>query len=290
MDKKEKSSHIKSRHLLAVMTMVCIALITLTSANILPIQPVREAAGLILTPIQTGINKIGTALAGAGSSFQTRQELSAENKELKEQVQDLTEQNTLLTEGQTELSELRALYETDQTYADYPKVEADVIGKETGNWYRSFTINRGTADGVDVDMNVLADGGLCGIVTNAGRNWATVRSIIDDSSSVSAMTVSGTNNCIVSGDLTLYDEGKMSLSQLNADNEVAEGTRLVTSNISDKYLPGILIGYIDELTEDTNHLTNTGKVSPAVDFRSVSKVLVITQKKQSTADESGTEG
>ena len=290
MDKKEKSSHIKSRHLLAVMTMVCIALITLTSANILPIQPVREAAGLILTPIQTGINKIGTALAGAGSSFQTRQELSAENKELKEQVQDLTEQNTLLTEGQTELSELRALYETDQTYADYPKVEADVIGKETGNWYRSFTINRGAADGVDVDMNVLADGGLCGIVTNAGRNWATVRSIIDDSSSVSAMTVSGTNNCIVSGDLTLYDEGKMSLSQLNADNEVAEGTRLVTSNISDKYLPGILIGYIDELTEDTNHLTNTGKVSPAVDFRSVSKVLVITQKKQSTADESGTEG
>ena len=75
-------------------------------------------------------------------------------------------------------------------------------------------INRGSADGIRVDNNVLADKGLVGIVTEVGTHWATVRSIIDDSSNVSAMTVSTQDNCVVEGDLELIDEGKLSFSQL----------------------------------------------------------------------------
>ena len=57
-----------------------------------------------------------------------------------------------------------------------------MISKDPGNWYSTFVINRGSDDGIQVDMNVLADGGLAGIVTEVGKDWATVRSIIDDSS------------------------------------------------------------------------------------------------------------
>ena len=65
-----------------------------------------------------------------------------------------------------------------------------------------------------VDCNVIADGGLVGIVTDVGPNWATVRSIIDDSSNVSAMVTKTSDTCIIAGDLRLIDEGKINLVQL----------------------------------------------------------------------------
>ena len=145
--------------------------------------------------------------------------------------------------------------------------------------HATFIINRGTNDGIAVDMNVISGGGLVGIVTEVGQDWATVRSIIDDASSVSAMTVSTSDTCIVSGDLRLLDEGKLAFGQMNTDNVITAGEKIVTSNISDKYLKGILIGYVEEVTEDSNHLTKTGYIIPAVDFQHIQEVLVIKELK-----------
>ena len=70
----------------------------------------------------------------------------------------------------------------DAKYPSYPKVAASVIAKDSGNWFSTFTIDKGKKDGVDVGMNVLAGSGLVGIVTDAGDNFAKVRCIIDDAS------------------------------------------------------------------------------------------------------------
>lgn len=66
----------------------------------------------------------------------------------------------------------------------YNKIGARVIARDSEKWFQVFRINKGSSDGVAVDMNVVADGGLVGIVTDVGANYATVRSIIDDSSRV----------------------------------------------------------------------------------------------------------
>ena len=129
-------------------------------------------------------------------------------------------------------------------------------------------------------MNVIADGGLVGLVTEVGPDWATVKSIIDDSSNVSAMTVSTNDTCIVSGDLRLMEQGKLAFSQMKSENAVTVGEKIVTSEISDKYLKGILIGYVSDVNEDSNHLTSTGYLIPVVDFEHISDVLVIKQLKQ----------
>ena len=63
-------------------------------------------------------------------------------------------------------------------------------------------------------------------------------------------------------------------------NQVVEGDKIVTSNISDHYLPGILIGYISSLNTDSNNLTKSGYVTPAVDFSHLEEVLVILDEKQ----------
>ena len=281
---KKKKFQMKSKHLLVLMTFLCISAILLTFTQVVSVSPLREAASRVIVPFQNGINQIGTWMNGKLEGFQNVEELAAQNKELEQRVAELTEENTRLAQNQEELARLQELYQLDQSYSEYDKVAAQVISKDPGNWYDTFVINKGSADGIEKDMNVIANGGLVGLVVEVETNCATVRSIIDDSSSVSAMTASTSDTCIVSGDLRLMDEGKLAFSQMSTENAVAVGEQIVTSNISDKYLRGILIGYVSEVTEDSNHLTNTGYITPAVDFRHIQEVLVIKELKQTKGE------
>ena len=139
---------------------------------------------------------------------------------------------------------------------------------------------------MEVGSNVMAGGGLVGIVTDVGAHYATVRSIIDDSSRVSSMAVQSGDTCIVAGDLTLYEEGRLRITNIQKDADVKEGDRIVTSNISSKFLPGILIGYASDITLDSNQLTSSGYLVPVVSFRNLQEVLIITQVKE-TGDQVG---
>lgn len=282
--KKKKNFQFKSKQLLMLMTFVCISGALLTFTNTISAGPIRNAAGYVIVPFQNGINEIGKWLSDKGERFRDAKKLAKENEELKAKVDDLTEQNNILTQNQKELTQLRQLYNLDKDYSEYEKTAAEVIAKEPGNWFGTFTINRGSDQGIEKDMNVIADGGLVGLVTEVGPNWATVRSIIDDASNVSAMTASNRDTCIVSGDLSLINEGKLTFGQMQSKETVSIGEKIVTSDISDKYLKGILIGYISEITEDPNHLTTTGYLIPVVDFEHLHTVLVIKTLKETGGD------
>lgn len=273
--------HLKSKHLLAVMTMFCISAIVATLASGVTSAPLKEVAGLLVIPFENSVNAIGRWMTDAREIFRDKQELIESNEELRAAVDTLTEQNNILIQDQAEINRLEQMYELDEEYTDYPKVAARIISKDPGNWYDTFIINRGSNDGIRVDNNVIAGKGLVGIVTEVGSTWATVRAIIDDSSNVSAMTVSTEDNCVVEGDLELIDEGKLRFTQLyDREDNVTVGERIVTSGISEKYVEGIFIGYVSEVELDTNNLTKTGTIVTPVDFQHLKDVFVITVNKQ----------
>lgn len=273
--------NLKSKHLLAVMTLFCVSCIVATFASGVATAPLQEAAGLVVVPFEKSINRIGQLLSVTRQSLKDKQDLISANEELQSQIDNLTQQNNKLIQDQGELLRLRELYKLDAEYADYPKVAARIISKDPGNWYDTFMINKGSNDGIRVDNNVIAGKGLVGIVTEVGPGWATVRSIIDDSSSVSAMTVSTSDNCIITGDLELIDEGKLRFEQLyDQENKVTAGERIVTSNISEKYVEGLFIGYVNDVEQDSNNLTKTGTIVTPVDFQHLKDVFVITVNKQ----------
>lgn len=284
--KKKSGKKLKSKHLITIMTILCVGLAALSFSSQGVFSPVRSGLGYIVVPFQNGINVVGDWLTDHKYSLQDREELVKENEELKQKVNELTEKNTLLVQEQEEAKRLRALYELDQEYSEYEKIAAQVIGKDTGNWYSTFVINRGSDDGIEVDMNVIADGGLVGIVTATGSHWAQVRSIIDDSSNVSATITSISQNCMVTGDLQMMDEGKIRFIQLtDKEDLVQEGDKIVTSSVSSKFLKGILIGYVSEIEDDANNLTKNGTIIPAVNFDDIQEVLVIKQLKQQATEE-----
>lgn len=278
--KKTTDRNHSNRVLLICLSVVCILLIAVSFWGDGLISPVKQVSGFVITPVQKGINTFGLWLSGLTDNFEDAASLREENAELKEKVDSLTAENTQLLQNKEELDRLRELFELDQQYEDYEKVGARVIAKESGNWFQLFTIDKGSKDGIKKDMNVISGSGLVGIVTEVGWNWATVRSIIDDNSSVSAMVSTTSDQCIVAGNLQLIDEGAMNLVRLtDTDNKVHVGDKVVTSYISEKFLPGILIGYISELNNDANNMTKSGYLTPVVDFRHLQEVLVILELK-----------
>lgn len=290
--KKKTNDTLKNKYLLIGLSIVCVALILVSFLDSEIVSPIRQVSGVVITPIQKGINGFGSWLSGLTDNFDDAVTLRERNKELQEKVNTLTEENSRLIQDKEELDRLRELFELDGQYEDYEKVGARVIAMETGNWFNLFTIDKGSNDGIRKDANVISGGGLVGIVTEVGPTWAIVRSIIDDNSNVSAMISTTSDRCIVAGDLRLIDDGCLNLVKLtDEENRVHVGDKVVTSYISEKFLPGILIGYISELNNDSNNLTKSGFVTPAVDFRHLQEVLVILELKEyvpSTAVSEGT--
>ena len=271
----------RSKYILIALTALCVLLISITSLKDGIMEPLRNGVGYFLIPIQSGVNKVGTGIYNELTNYGRLHEALRENEELSQEIARLTEENNRLQAEQFELERLRELYQLDQEYMQYEKIGARVIARDSEKWFQVFRINKGSADGIAVDMNVVAGGGLVGIVTEVGSNWATVRAIIDDSSNVSAMTVSTDDNCVVEGDLELIDEGKLRFTQLyDLEDRVTVGERIVTSNISEKYVEGLFIGYVSDIELDTNNLTKTGTIVTPVDFQHLKDVFVITVNKQ----------
>lgn len=279
MKRPSKFININTKVLIFVLNVFCVFSIILSSIFSNYSKPAKIVSGAIVVPLQDGMNGIGKWFTNKADYFNSVKKLTKKNKELESQVNELTEENSLLAQNKYELERLRDLYQLDQDYSSYEKIAANVIGKDSGNWFDIFTINKGSKDGIKKDMNVISGGGLVGIVTDVGKDYAKVRAIIDDESSVSVSFANTSDTGIVSGDLKLMDDGVMNVTEVLKDAKVTEGDMVVTSKISDKFVPGILVGYVTNIKLDSSELTQSGQIIPVVDFKHIDEVLVITQLK-----------
>lgn len=265
--------------MLLIFTALCAMLIGLSAFLGTDSNPLSNITTAIIMPMQKGINGIGNWVTEKFRAFENIKDLQEQNEELEDKVNELTMQNRALLQDRYELDRLRELYELSERYSDYPTVGARVVGKGAGNWFNVFLIDKGSESGIQVDMNVIADGGLVGIVTEVGDGWSKVRSIIDDTSSVSAMVLTTQDTCIVKGSQENLVNDYINVEHISKDAVIEEGAELVTSNISSKYLEGIAIGFISDVTLDETRLTQTGKLTPIVDFAHLQEVLIITELK-----------
>lgn len=280
MRKKTKIT-IDPKYILAGLFVFCIILGIISFRFENKMTPVRSAVSSVIAPMQKGINAIGVKISERMDYATTLKKTVRKNKKLQSQIDKLSAENKLLQQDKYELENFRKLYDLDQQYAGYPKVAARVISSDPDNWYNTFIIDKGSKNGLKKNMNVMANGGLVGIITEVNKSYSKVRSIIDDNSNISGTVLGSSENCIVSGNLKLINNGVIEVSGINGDAKIEDGAEVVTSQISDKYLPGILIGYLKDLKKDSSNITQIGYLSPVVDFSSLDMVLVITQVKDS---------
>lgn len=277
--KRKKEFEISPKYVLLTFTILCVVLFTASVKFKDAALPFRAVAGTVIVPMQKGINTVGSWLEDGLDKFQNIKDLQMANDELKTKVDNLQMANKALQQDKYELERLRKLYDLDQKYSEYDKVASRIISAGSSNWFNTFVIDKGYKDGLAVDMNVIADSGLVGIVTEVGPNYAKVRSIIDDSSNVSAMFTRTSDRCTLIGSQKQIENGYIDVININKDAKVKNGDELVTSSISSKFLPGITIGTVSDIKMDSSNLVKTAKVTPVVDFKHLQEVLVIKQLK-----------
>jgi rod shape-determining protein MreC len=279
--KNRRKKTLSAGQTLGIFVSICILLLGVSTFAPENLVLISNIAGVTVVPMQKGINSVGNGIIDWKNAKEENKKLQEENEKLNALVDALKMENQNLSQDTYKLERLEELYELDQKYSDYEKTGANVISKGSGNWFDIFVIDKGTEDGIQVDMNVIAGNGLVGIVYEVSDHYAKVRSVINDTSMVSAMVLSTQDNCIVKGSKETMNKGYLEVVYLAKDSKIKKGDELVTSNISSKFVEGITIGTVTKVQKSTDGLTKTARIEPIVDFQHLKEVLVIKTVKES---------
>lgn len=273
-----RSFKIKEKYVIVIVTIVLLITIILTAGKRYNITFIEKGLGYIVMPVQKTFSSVGEWISDQIYFIKNIKELEKQNTELAKKVDELSYENKILQQYKDENTRLRKLLELDKKYPDYPKIGAEIIGKDPGNWYNVFLIDKGSNDGLEVDMVVLSGNGLVGHIIEVAPNYSKVLSIIDDRNAVSSKVLRTGDLGIVKGDLTLLNEGLCKMEYVDAEADIILGDEIVTSNLSDIYPPGIMIGVVKEIETESHGLTKYALIEPVVDFRHLEEVLVINMK------------
>ena len=216
-------------------------------------------------------------IQGIFSYFGSVKSLRAENEALKQENVALDKQ-VRDTEGLTqENQELRAMLNLMKTESKLDLVAAQVIAKDPSNWYSSFTINKGSNDGILKNQPVLtANKELIGQVYKVGSNWAEIITILDPDSGVGSMIERSKDLGVVEGDTALLQQGLCRIGYLARDTDIKIGDYIETSGMGGVYPKGLLIGTVLEIGEDHTNMSKYATVQPAVSIGKLSQVCVLT--------------
>lgn len=231
--------------------------------------------GKIITPLQSLVSKAGQVASNYLYRVKLRSNIEYEYNQLKAQNDELVLRSLLYEELEEENAQLRALLGEYEERVSMNPVLARVIASESGNYFSTFTINKGRSDGIDSQMAVITSEGLVGYVYEVFDTTSKVITIIDDQASLAALIESSRDQGAVKGTLGSTGEPLCRMYYLSADSVPRPGDRVITSGVGVSFPKGLLIGYVRESTraiEDNKHYI---VVEPAADFEHIENVLVL---------------
>ena len=252
----------------------CILIITIVLGKTYNIPILSTVVNTVLYPIEKSVYYISESIEKVALRFKNVESFIKTNEELQKTVDELKYENTVLNQYKEENDNLKNLLDLKKRYKSYQGTGANVIGKDSGNWYKVFTIDKGLSNDINKNSVILADGGLVGYVDEATYLTSKVVSIIDSRSNVSAEVVRTGDMGIVKGDIELGNNG-LCVLKINSESEVVKGDQIITSHLSSIYPPGILIGVVEDVVTSDNELVNYAHIRPIVDFKHLEHVLVI---------------
>lgn len=267
------------KQIIAITTVILIVVSLITASKNSHIPIVSSTLGFIITPIQKITTTVGNWIEDKSSAFSDNFHLAKENEELKAEIAILEAENRQLLLYKKENVKLSELLEISQKYADYKTTGSQIIAKDPGNWYDIFILDKGKLDGITANMVLTDSSGLVGKIIESGQNYSKAQSILDNRSSVPAMSLRTNDLGVVKGDYALMNDGLCIMEYIDADAEIIEGDEIVTSTLSDVYPPGITIGKVKEIKADSNGLTKYAIVEPMVDFKHLDTLLIISGSK-----------
>lgn len=234
-----------------------------------PQAVVREA----LAPVQGFAQGAAHWVRRAVTSIGELRELKAENQRLKEELEQREFVYSLLQEIRAENTRLLTLLNFQESIPEFKTVAARVIAREPGNWYNAIVINKGSRDGLAVNMPVMTPQGLVGRITSVTGRQAEVLLLLDQRSSVGGLVQTTREAGIVKG--FAGEKESLRMIYLSRDAQVRPGDIVVTSGLGGVFPKGLVIGTVIEVKKEEYGLARYAVIEPAADFDYLEEVLVI---------------
>lgn len=234
-------------------------------------------AGVIASPFRAAGAAISETVGGWFQYFSDFDALKEENEQLKLELAEMEAAIRQAEYDREENARLRELLGLREQRRDLVFESALIVEEDYSNWSSIVTVNKGTAHGVSVgDCAVTEAGYVVGVVTEAGLNWSTIRTLLDSETSIGATVFRSGVNAIAQGDFALMGEGRLKLGYLGADPDVVTGDLIVTSGLGNYFPSQLVIGYVEEVGTSEDGLSQYAVIRPQAELEELTQVFIIT--------------
>lgn len=261
--------------LLAIATAVAVLLSVMTyfstTSAVMP-----NIAGIIAQPFRSASAAISETVGKWNDYLTGYDALKAENEELRKKIAQMEADNRQAIEDREENARLRALADLREQRRELSFESARILVQDASNWSSMLTINKGTLHEIETgDCVVNEEGGLIGVVTEAGLTWSSVRTILDSESSIGALVFRSGASAVAQGDFSLMRDGRLTLTYLGTDPDLVSGDLIVTSGLGGYFPSQLVIGYVEEVRPGDDGMSQIAVVRPEVDMDSLVQVFVV---------------
>ncbi len=230
----------------------------------------------IAAPFQKASSAISNSVSGFFQKFVNTGAVYDENEALKKQVQELNDKLVDYDQCKQENDQYKDYLEIKERNPDFTFEPAGVIARDQGERFYSFTIDKGSLDGISYLDPVITADGLVGRIYEVGLTSSKVMTILDISMSISAYDSATRDTGVVNGDVVLSEQGRCKLSLLSKENSVTKGDIVLTSGIGGIYPKGLIIGRVEGVEMESHGMSYYAEIIPTADIKQIKDVLVIT--------------
>ncbi len=263
---------------LALIVVIITLVVTTYNSRQTAMAAAQNAATAVAEPAVEGTYKASSSVKNFFQRLFALRQVDKEYAELKSRVAELEVQNQLMENIQKENERLMELLGFVEDNPQYKYISARVIAKDPGSWFMEFTINRGTNDGVEVDMAVVNQYGLVGRVIETTKKTAQIITVIDSRSAAAGVIERSRDQGIVQGSRDAESANPLCrLEFLPNDADIIPGDIVLSSSLGGIFPKGMALGEVQEVIYESGTVSYA-TVSPAVDFRHIEEVLVITEE------------
>lgn len=260
--------------MMLIAAVLLVAAISITSRGRTSPSGTEKFIGGVLSTVSHPLYSVGQYFSESFSNIFNFRNILKENDILKEEINKLREQNRQLYQMAIENKRLRTLLNYKEGNSQCEYIVANICGKDIGNWFDTFTIDKGTKDGVKVNDAILSGQGLIGRIIEVGDTYSKVISIIDERSSTSIIVNRTRDIGIASGST---ESTLTAIMPLEAD--IVKGDDIITSSFS-TYEKGLYIGKVKSVSKEEQKLHKVVIIEPAADFLHIEEVFVLKEGKE----------
>lgn len=236
----------------------------------------KNAVNTVLTPAQNFFNYCTDAVDGFTSFFTEFDRIVDENNALRAEITSLRDQISRAEEAEEMNEWLYEYLELKREHTDYKFTEADITGAGGGNYMTVFTLDKGSAHGIEKNMPVVSNEGIVGYITEVGTNWSKAVTLLESGTAVGAYVERSGEMGVIEGDFALAKEGVCLMEYMSADADIKVGDRIISAGYGSVYPRGLVIGTVESVEKDSTGRDLKVVVRPGTDLEAVSKLMIIT--------------